>query len=330
MTRRSAVIVDCAHYREGVRQHEGSLDVVHAANYAREGDGFVWVGLLHPTEEELRLVAREFDLPELAVEDAGREHQRPKLEEYDGSYFMVLKTARYDEKEERVHFGEIDLFLGTGYAVSARHGEASPLTGARDRLQTEHRELLKMGVAAVGWAVLDQVVDDYEPVANGIEADIEEVEQAIFGTGGDSAERIYFLKREVIEFHRAIAPLLVPLELLERGAYTGIPDELRPFYRDVADHARRVDEQVMAQRELLTSVLEANLALVSVRQNQVVQAISAWAAIIAVPTFFASIWGMNFEHMPELRSPIGYPLALLSMLIATLILHRFFKRIGWL
>ncbi len=324
------MIVDCAHYREGVRQHEGSLDVEHAAAYARAGDGFVWVGMLHPTDEELAQVAKEFDLPELAVEDAGREHQRPKLEEYEGSYFLVLKTARYDEEEERVHFGEIDLFLGPGYAVSARHGEASPLTGARERLQAEHKELMKLGVAAVGWAVLDQVVDDYEPVANGIESDIEEVEQAIFGEGGDSAERIYFLKREVIEFHRAIAPLLVPLELLERGAYAGIPEDLRPFYRDVADHARRVDEQVMAQRELLTSVLEANLALVSVRQNEVVQAISAWAAIIAVPTFFASIWGMNFEHMPELRSPIGYPLALLTMLAATLVLHRFFKRIGWL
>jgi magnesium transporter len=324
------VIVDCAHYREGVRQHEHSLDVQRAAEYARAGDGFVWVGLFHPTEAELSEVAEAFNLPELAVEDAGREHQRPKLEEYEGSYFLVLKTARYDEEEERVHFGEIDLFLGPGYAVSARHGEASPLTGARERLQEQHRELMKLGVAAVGWAVLDQVVDDYEPVAKGIEADIEEVEQSIFGEGGDSAERIYFLKREVIEFHRAIAPLLVPLELLERGAYTGIPEELRPFYRDVADHARRVDEQVMSQRELLTSVLEANLALVSVRQNEVVQAISAWAAIIAVPTFFASIWGMNFEHMPELRSPIGYPLALLTMLAATLLLHRFFKRIGWL
>jgi len=324
------VIVDCAHYREGVRQHEGALDVGQAAEHARSGDGFVWVGLLHPTDEELRQVADAFDLPELAVEDAGREHQRPKLEAYDGSFFLVLKTSRYDQEEERVHFGEIDLFPGSGYAISARHGEASPLTGARERLQTEHRELLKMGAAAVGWAILDQVVDDYEPVAAGIEDDIEEVEQAIFGAGGDSTERIYFLKREVIEFHRAIAPLLVPLELLERGAYPQIPDVMRPFFRDVADHARRVDEQVMAQRELLTSVLEANLALVSVRQNQVVQAISAWAAIVAVPTFLASIWGMNFEHMPELKSPVGYPLALLAMLTATLLLHRFFKRIGWL
>jgi magnesium transporter len=325
------VIVDCAHYREGVRQHEEALDIEQAGEYARAGEGFVWVGMFDPTDEELARVARAFGLHELAVEDAGREHQRPKLEEYEGTFFLVLRTARYDEAEERVHFGEIDLFLGLGYAVSARHGEASPLTGARERLQTEHRELMKVGVPAVGWAVLDQVVDDYEPVVRGIESDIEEVEQAIFGGGGaESTERIYFLKREVIEFHRAIAPLLVPLELLERGAYPQIPDVMRPFFRDVADHARRVDEQVMAQRELLTSVLEANLALVSVRQNQVVQAISAWAAIVAVPTFLASIWGMNFEHMPELKWPVGYPLALVAMLTATLLLHRFFRRIGWL
>lgn len=324
------MIVDCAHYREGVRQHEGALDIERAAEYARAGDGFVWVGLAHPTEDELGAVAKAFDLHELAVEDAGREHQRPKLEQYDGTFFLVLKTARYDEAEERVHFGEIDLFLGRGYAVSARHGEASPLTGARERLESEHEHLMKSGVAAVGWAILDQVVDDYEPVAAGIEDDIEEVEQAIFGGGLDSTQRIYFLKREVIEFHRAISPLLIPLELLERGAYAQLPDELRPFFRDVADHARRIDEQVMSQRELLTSVLEANLALVSVHQNEVVQAISAWAAIIAVPTFLASIWGMNFVHMPELKLVFGYPMALGIMFVSTVILHRFFKRIGWL
>ncbi len=324
------MIVDCAHYREGVRQHEGALDVGQAAEHARSGDGFVWVGLLHPTDEELRQVADAFDLPELAVEDAGREHQRPKLEAYDGSFFLVLKTSRYDQEEERVHFGEIDLFLGSGYAVSARHGEASPLTGARKRLQEEHQHLMKAGVAAVGWAILDQVVDDYEPVVAGIEDDIEEVEQEIFGGGLDSTQRIYFLKREVIEFHRAISPLLVPLALLERGAYPQIPEELRPFFRDVADHARRVDAQAMSQRELLTSILEANLALVSVHQNEVVQAISAWAAIIAVPTFLASIWGMNFVHMPELKLVFGYPFALTGMLVSPLLLHRFFKRIGWL
>jgi magnesium transporter len=324
------VIVDCAHYREGVRQHEDSLDVGQAAEYARAGDGFVWVGLLHPTEEELAQVASAFALPELAVEDAGREHQRPKIEEYDGSYFMVLRTARYDEKQERVHFGEIDVFLGTGYVVSARHGEASPLTGARERLQEEHRELMSMGVSAVSWAILDQVVDDYEPVIEGIESDIEEVEQEVFEAKTESIERIYFLKREVIEFHRAVSPLLGPLGAIERGAFPQIDERLRPFFRDVGDHARRVDEHILSAREFLTSILEANLAMINLRQNEVVKAVSAWASIAGVIAILTGIWGMNFEHMPELHWEFGYPLALLTMIVAVLALHRFFKRLGWL
>ena len=324
------VIVDCAHYRDGVRQHEDSLGIDAAAEYARAGDGFVWVGLLHPTDEELEKAARAFDLPELAVEDAGREHQRPKIEEYEGSYFMVLKTARYDEEQERVHFGEIDVFMGSGYAVAARHGEASPLTGARERLQSEHRELMGAGVSAVSWAILDQVVDDYEPVIEGIEADIEEVEQQVFEARTESIERIYFLKREVIEFHRAVAPLLGPLTEIERGAFPAINEQLRPFFRDVGDHARRVDEQVLAARELLTSILEANLAMINLRQNEVVKSVSAWASIAGAIAILTGVWGMNFDHMPELHWELGYPLALLTMVAAVLVLHRFFKRLGWL
>ena len=324
------VIVDCAHYRDGVRQHEDSLGIDAAAEYARAGDGFVWVGLLHPTDEELEKAARAFDLPELAVEDAGREHQRPKIEEYEGSYFMVLKTARYDEEQERVHFGEIDVFMGSGYAVAARHGEASPLTGARERLQSEHRELMGAGVSAVSWAILDQVVDDYEPVIEGIEADIEEVEQQVFEARTESIERIYFLKREVIEFHRAVAPLLGPLTEIERGAFPAINEQLRPFFRDVGDHARRVAEQVLAARELLTSILEANLAMINLRQNEVVKSVSAWASIAGAIAILTGVWGMNFDHMPELHWELGYPLALLTMVAAVLVLHRFFKRLGWL
>jgi magnesium transporter len=241
-----------------------------------------------------------------------------------------LKTSRYDEAQERVHFGEIHIFLGPGYAVTVRHGEASTLQPARQRLEGKYSELLDSGPAAVAWAVIDQVVDDYEPVTAGIDDDIEEVEEEVFTQKGDSSQRIYFLKREVIEFHRSVFPLLAPLEALERGAFPQIPDDLRRYFRDVADHARRVDEQVHSQRELLSSILQANLSLVGVQQNKNVQAISAWAAIIAVPTFLASIWGMNFEHMPELSSVLGYPMALLLMLASTLVLHRFFRRIEWL
>ncbi len=263
------------------------------------------------------------------LEDAANSHERPKIEDYDGSLFVVLRTTRYDDAKEEVEFGEIDVFVGTGYVIAVRHGEASELAPARRRLEGRS-ELLQGGPAAVVWAIIDKVVDDYAPVVDGIDNDISEVEREIFSDGADATQRIYFLKREVIEFHHAVAPLLAPLEGLEYGARPQIPDELRKYFRDVHDHARRVDEQVMGQRELLTSILEANLALLGVQQNQIVRAISAWVAIIGVPTFLASIWGMNFQHMPELDTSWGYPVALAMMAIAVLVLYRFFKRIEWL
>jgi magnesium transporter len=322
-------IVDCAHYRDGVRQHEGPLSIERAASAARGDGDFVWLGLFEPSNDEMDAVAKEFRLPELAVEDAEESHQRPKIEDYEDSFFVVLRTARYDDDREAVEFGEIHLFIGPAYVIAVRHGPASELGPARKRLE-ERRDLTRLGPAAAVWAIVDKVVDDYEPVVDGIDQDIEEVEQEIFTREGDSTERIYFLKREVIEFHRAASPLLSPLEDLERGAFPQIDDTLRSFFRDVADHARRVDEMVMGQRELLTSVLQANLALQSVRQNLVVKQISAWAAIIAVPTFIASLYGMNFEYMPELDSRVGYPLALAVMVVCVLVLHRFFRRIHWL
>ena len=324
------MIVDCAHYRDGVRQHAGPLDLAEAANCAKKADGdFVWLGLHEPSAQELLEVKEQFGLHELAVEDAQHAHQRPKLEDYDESFFIVLKTTRYDDAREEVDFGEIHIFVGPGYVITVRRGTASELAEARRRLE-ERPELLGEGPAAAVWAVLDKVVDDYAPVAAGIENDIEEVETEIFQQGLDATQRIYFLKREVIEFHRAVFPLLMPLESLERGNYVELSEQLARYFRDVADHARRVDEVVTAQRELLTSILEANLALLGVQQNTVVRAISAWAAIIAVPTFLASIWGMNFEHMPELDTSWGYPFALLIMAIAVTVLYSFFRRIEWL
>jgi magnesium transporter len=325
------MIIDCAHYRDGERQHEGKLSLEDAAKCVTGQPGeFVWLGLFEPSAEELQRVAAQFHLHELAVEDAALAHQRPKLEDYDDSFFIVLKTTRYDEDAEQVHFGEIHIFVARDYVIHVRHGEGSELTGARQRLE-ERPELLKQGTPSVVWAILDKVVDDYYPVAQGIEDDIEEAEAQVFDEGDQPTERIYFLKREVIEFHRAVGPLLIPLERLESGRVTGaIGDELRRFFRDVADHARRIDEQVNSQRELLTSALEANLALVSVRQNDVIKEISSWAAIITVPTFIASVYGMNFEHMPELKWKIGYPLAVVTMAVAVFFLYRFFKRVGWL
>jgi len=323
------VIVDCAHYADGKRQHKGPIEIGEAAGRCNGAGGFAWVGLKEPSKDELEQVGKAFGLHDLALEDAMNAHQRPKLEDYDGSLFIVLRTARYDDAKEEVEFGEIHLFVGSDYVIAVRHGEASELGPARKRLE-EHEGLLDAGPAAVVWAIVDKVVDDYAPVVAGIDNDLEEVEDEIFRQSSDSTQRIYFLKREVIEFHRAVSPLLAPLESLQHGAQPGVGDELRRYFRDVHDHARRIDEQVSSQRELLTSILEANLALLGVQQNEVIRGISAWAAIIAVPTFIASIWGMNFEYMPELDERWAYPVALVLMLVAVVSLYRFFKRIDWL
>ena len=323
------MIVDCAHYLGGSRCHAGALSVEEAAKRAQEGDGFVWLGLHDPTPEELDRVGEAFGLHELAIEDARDSHQRPKIEDYRGSFFVVLKTARYDDEREEIEFGEINVFLGSGFAITVRHGIASGLGEARARLEARP-DLIKLGPAAAAWAVLDKVVDDYEPVSAGLENDITEVEDEVFSQVGDPTQRIYFLKREVIEFHRAVEPLISPLESLEAGTMIELDQKISRFFRDVADHARRVNEQLHDQRDLLEGVLQANLALVTLRQNDVVRAISGWAAIIAVPTFIASIYGMNFEHMPELGWGFGYPLALGLMVVAVVLLYRFFKRIGWL
>ena len=325
------MIVDCAHYKNGKRDHEGQMSLEEAATCVAGEEGeFVWLGLHEPTAEFLAEVGERFGLHELAVEDAALPHQRPKLEDYGESYFVVLKTAYYHEDREEVEFGEIHVFIGPGYVITVRHGRGSELAVARRRAE-QRPELLAMGPAAAMWAIMDKVVDDYEPVVSGIEDDIEEVESDVFDDDiPHPTQRIYFLKREVIEFHRAVWPLLGPLEALERGAFARIPDELRRYFRDVADHTRRVQEQVNGQRELLTSVLEANLALVSVKQNEVVKKISAWAGLIAVPTFVASVYGMNFENMPELEWAAGYPLALALMAVAVIALVAFFRRIDWL
>ncbi len=327
----STVIVDCAHYKDGKRLHEGPLGLDEAAGRTGEStDDFIWIGLHEPEQGDLKKLQALFGLHELAIEDAERMHQRPKIEDYDAGYFIVLKTAHYHEEEETVHFGEIHVFAGPGYVVTVRHGPGSELKTARQRLE-DRADLMRMGPAAAVWAIVDKVVDDYLPVVDGIEDDIEEVENDVFDDDIPApTQRIYHLKREVIEFHRAVWPLLSPLELLERGGFARVPEELRRFFRDVADHARRVDEQVNSQRELLTSILEANLALVSVRQNDVVKKISSWAAIIALPTFIASVYGMNFEHMPELDESWAYPAVLAVMALGVVTLVTFFRRIDWL
>jgi len=326
------MIVDSAHYKDGARQHEKALTPEQAAERAKvAGDGeFVWIGLHEPEAGDLNRLAGLFGLHELAVEDAQMAHQRPKIEDYGEDFFIVLRTAHYHEDREEVHFGEIHVFAGRGYVITVRHGPGSELASARQRLE-ERPDLLNLGAASAVWAIVDKVVDDYIPVVDAIEDDIEEVEKDVFDDDIPApTARIYNLKREVIEFHRAVWPLLGPLGALEAGAYERVPVELRSYFRDVADHAKRADEQVSGQRELLTSVLQANLALVSVNQNEVVKKISAIFGIIAVPTFIASVYGMNFDNMPELHWHLGYLFAVGVMAISVAALATFFRRIDWI
>jgi magnesium transporter len=323
------VIVDCAHYRDGRRQHEAPMSLEEAASICDRGEGFVWLGLFEPDATMLAEVQDRFNLHELAVEDAQSFHLRPKIEQYAGGIqFVVLRTSRYDDAREEVEFGEISLFLSREFAITVRQGVASDLRQARLRLE-QRPELLAEGPASVLWAVLDQVVDNYAPVVEGLERDIEEVEATVFSASAAPAQRIYFLRREVTDFYRAVHPLLGPLESLERGGYQ-VSEPLRQYFRDVNDHLKLVNEEVSAQRDLLVTVLQANMAMLSVQQNEVVRTISGWAAIIAVPTLVASIYGMNFDNMPELGWQLGYPGAIALMFLIGLSLYTYFKRVRWL
>jgi magnesium transporter len=323
------VIVDCAIYEEG-RRRDGSVDLHDAYGACRRDGKFAWIGLYEPTEEEFDSLRREFDLHPLAVEDAIHAHQRPKLEVFEDTVFVVLKTARYVDSEEVVQFGEILIFLGKDYILTVRHGEASALKQVRESLESDP-ELLKHGPGAVLHAIVDRVVDDYAPALEGLGVDIDEVENEVFSPGrSNPAQRIYRLKREVLEFNRAAAPLVEPIDRLAKGHYEVVHPKVRAYFRDVNDHLIRVHEQLESYRDLLTSILHANLAQITVRQNDDVRRISAIVAIVAVPTLIAGVYGMNFEHMPELGWTFGYPLVLVVMLTLCTLLYRFFRRAGWL
>jgi magnesium transporter len=323
------MIVDCAIYEQG-RRRDGHVDLEHAYDVRREPGNFVWIGLYEPTEREFDSLRREFKLHPLAVEDAIHAHQRPKLEVYDDMVFLVLKTARYVDPTEVIELGELLVFLGDDYIITVRHGEASSLKEVRESLERDP-DHLRRGPGAALHAILDRVVDDYGPAIAGLETDIDEVEEELFsGDRINPAERIYRLQREVLHFRKATAPLVEPIERLAQGHYEQIHPEIREYFRDVNDHLIRTRDQLDAMRDLLSGSLQANLAQVTVRQNDDVRRISAWVAIIAVPTAIAGIYGMNFEHMPELTWEFGYPAAVLLMATICTLLYRYFKRAGWL
>jgi len=323
------MIVDCAVYEHG-RRHSGQASIEEATRACERDGTFVWLGLFEPSSEEFDHVREEFGLHPLAVEDAIHAHQRPKLEVYSEMIFLVLKTARYVDPTEVIELGEVLVFLGEDFLITVRHGQASSLAAVRERLDAEPKRL-KHGPSSALHAIIDQIVDDYQPAIEGLETDIDEVEEQLFSNERvNPAERIYRLQREVLGFRKATAPLVDPMEKLAGGHYAQIHPEIRDYFRDVNDHLIRVREQLDAMRDLLSGSLQANLAQVAVRQNDDVRIISAWVAIIAVPTAIAGIYGMNFEHMPELRWEFGYPAALLAMLVICTALYRYFKKVGWL
>ena len=326
------MIVDNALYRGGVRVDCGTeaSDLAGVRARATGPEDFVWVGLHEPTEHELEAVADLYDLHPLAVEDALSAHQRPKLERYEDSLFMALKTLWYVDEHDAVETGEFNMFVGEKFVVTVRHGEGGGLHQARLALEGM-QNLLAHGPSAVVYAVCDQVVDRYEDVAGALVVDVDEVETSVFAPErtNDSA-RIYVLKRELAEMRRAVLPLRDPVNRFATGAVRGVDPEAAPYFRDVADHLARVAETIEELDTLLTAAFEAHLAQITIQQNNDMRKISAAVGLIAAPTLVAGIYGMNFEHMPELGWLVGYPMSLLMMVGSSLAVWIVARRAGWL
>jgi magnesium transporter len=331
-----ASVVDCAVYVDGTRlpDTENYTDAIAEVRHRREG--FVWIGLLEPDAEQLQGVAETFGLHELAVEDAVCAHQRPKLDRYEDSLFMVLKTVTYVEHEspttanEIVESGEIMAFLGKDFIVTVRHGEHSALRGLRAELEAAP-ERLAHGPAVVLHAITDHIVDNYMDVSEAFENDIDVMESIVFAPHSPiDAEQMYLMKREILELRRAVMPLATPIRRLTEGYTPLIPENVRSYFRDVDDHLTTVAERVTSYDDLLTTLVDATLAKISVQQNSDMRKITSWAAILAVPTVGVGVYGMNFDHMPELHWKYGYPIIMVVIIAICMILYRIFKRQSWL
>ena len=323
------MIVDIALYQDGHRK-SGPEDISDLVEIARRDGGFVWLGLAAPTREEFEMVVGELNFHPLAVEDAINARQRPKLEDYDGLTFFVIKTVFFDQKSHEITTGELMCFVDSHFIVTVRHGEGDPLTSVRQELE-QKPELLKFGPFSVLHAVADRIIDGYRNVAQMLELEVVAVENKVFTEKRQTfSEEIYFLKREVIEFKHAIEPLIIPINYLQSGEVSTVPESIRPFFRDTADHLIQACEQASGLDSLISSVLQADLAHIQVQQNIDVRRISAWVALAAGPTMIAGIYGMNFHHMPELSFKYGYYVVLGVMVTLTGFLYRTFKHSGWL
>jgi magnesium transporter len=332
-----AALVDSAIYVDGCRLHSPKTLADTYRMFRDEPRSMAWIGLYRPSEEQLLSLARQFALHELAVEDAIVAHQRPKLERYGDTLFVVLRPARYLDDAEEVDFGELHVFVGRDFVITVRHSETPDLAVVRRRMESDPG-LLARGAEAVLYAILDAVVDGYAPVVAGLQNDIDEIETEVFRGEVSVSRRIYELSREVVEFQRAARPLLRILDALVAGFEKhGIDEELRSYLRDVTDHATTVAERVDSFRQMLQDILTVNATLVTQAQNEEMKAqneevkkISAWAAILFAPTLIGTIYGMNFRRMPELRWYYGYPFALALMAAVCGALYLAFKRRRWL
>jgi magnesium transporter len=325
----SAPVVDCAAYISGQRAANLTIDQLESAVAQRHQ--FVWLGLYEPDHSLLRRVQAQLHLHDLAIEDAVHAHQRPKLELYENSLFVVLRTAQRVPGSQRVEFGETHLFVGENYIVSVRHGSLRSHINVRHRCESTPHLLMK-GPGYVLYAIMDFVVDQFLPIVQQIEEEVQDLEDLVFGqpTGGDATARIYRLKRDLVALRRAVSPLVDVCNRLMRFDLPHIPEDTKPYFRDVYDHVVRLNESIDTQRELLSTALEAHLSVMSVAQNEHMKRITAWAAMIAVPTMIAGIYGMNFANMPELAWDYGYYVSLTVMALASLVLYVGFRRSGWL
>lgn len=323
------MIVDSALYQKGVRV-DGPTDISDLVDIAKSSGGFVWLGLAEPSHEEFQLIVGELNFHPLAVEDAVHAKQRPKIEDYEGLTLFVLRTVFFDPTETEISTGELLCFISDHFIVIVRHGEGSPLSSVRRDLEAKP-ELMALGPYAVLHAVLDRVIDEYITIATALEQEVASLERKVFsGKRQTFSQDIYFLKREFIEFRHAIEPLVLPVQKVSGENSASVPDPLKPFFRDTLDHLMRACDHANGLDSLLTSVLQADLANVQVQQNIDVRKISAWVALAAGPTMIAGIYGMNFEHMPELSTRFGYPLVIGAMVSLTFFLFRRFKRADWL
>ena len=326
------MIVDNALYRRGQRVPLGPGDdqSLGSARVPCEPGDFQWIGIHDPSPDELALIARTFDLHPLAVEDAGDSHQRPKLEHYDDTLFLVLKTLWYVDEQDAVETGEINMFVGKDFVVTVRHGQGIDLAASRRDL--EHRaKVLEHGPMAVMYAICDRVVDEYERVGSSLAEDVDEVEESVFSPARtDDSTRIYILKREIAEVRRAVMPLREPMRKFSTPTDGLVSSVTATYFRDVADHLHRVSEVIDNLDVLLSTAFDAHLARASVQQNEDMRKISAGAAIVVVPTLIAGVYGMNFDHMPELHWTYGYPFALVLMIGVAAGLFAWFKKSGWL